>query len=578
MEDPPGNISPTVLPPGIPRVDTSTKRSASSLWVNAATKSSTVSASVSRRGRVFAKMSAPEIVGMLPGYLERTDRYIKRLESELRQNQRHGSDTKEVEKLRERVASLEQSLRLQDLVGYACFLSGHKAALSAAAAVGGKKQIPGPLCDDGSLRDDIMAELKDVFGAHLIETNAHHANRQVRLCMDRTSISPTLQQHSGHGPDNIGASMMTTTSHAIRRASYISSQDWQKKERDGCAERYAVLKELLQTEELYHKYLGVIVDHFKRPLVSMTESLDPDANGKVPRESLRDIFFNIEELRAVSKDLIDDLRGAMDSSMGHKPGSVLQCQSVAALFNVARFEAFVKFVANASKMQRRLTQMLKGSAEFAKFCARVSEGSDVMNGLHLSDLLIMPVQRLPRYSLFIKDLMNTISEKHQKQSGLQLAMVLLKDVGRKVEEYANMGKLRELQERFGRSGVRIVKKGRRLVSEGALTKMGRFFSTKRYLVLLFNDKIMFYEEGSDEIAHQILLQDVIDVQLVPRVNSKGFEMIVQPFASAWANDGVLAWEADNKYERTSWVNTLLHLIDSHEVKRASIENSTNAIY
>lgn len=512
----------------------------------------------------FEGFSVEHIMKILPTYIDKTDRYVKRLEEECgRKEPKIRTDDDRVAQLQHRVDELERSMRLVDLIGYACFLSGHKTALSLSSR---KKKCPGALDSDGHLQADIVTELKDTFGAHVVGKNSHHVKRQVRLCLDRTSTSPTLQGRSVNGTNTDAVDATMISSHAIRRASYISAQDWKKTEDGGREERFEVLKELLQTEEHYHEYLGTMIEDFQRPLMSKVESLVVE-DLVLSKQNISTLFCNIEELRSISAKLALDIRNIFeDPDVSREPGSLLQCQSIAALFSANRFDAFVKYVANASEMQRTLTSMLKSSKKFALFCESTSEHSDTMNGLHLSDLLIMPVQRLPRYTLFLKDLVHTISEKHQRQSGLCLAMDQLKEVGRKVESFANMAKLRQLQERFSRSAVQIVKKDRRLVSEGALTKKTGYFSAKRHMVLLFNDSIMFYSDTTNEVEQVILLVDVIDVQITPG-NEKGFELICEKFASVWAPEGVLLLDADNKYERISWMNSLLHLLESQKNRK-----------
>jgi len=226
-------------------------------------------------------------------------------------------------------------------------------------------------------------------------------------------------------------------------------------------------------------------------------------------------------------------------------------------------------------MQSCLTKKLKESKPFAKFLERVAIKTEYMDGLHLSDLLIMPVQRLPRYGLFIGDLLNYLPEHMKKSSGLRLAMDQIKTLGRQVEQYMSDALLRKLQLRFG-SDCKIVKPGRRLVSEGVLTQKDSFFRSKRFMVLLFNDCVMFYLEGESKIDETILMVDIVEVRPTKK-DSKVFEMKLQPFAEYWGSQTrVLKWEADNKYEKISWVNTLKGLIENSKKKHGSHEGSTSS--
>eukprot|EP00938_MAST-03A_sp_MAST-3A-sp1_P004621 g4621.t1 len=296
----------------------------------------------------------------------------------------------------------------------------------------------------------------------------------------------------------------------------------------------------------------------------------------VQKKELDTIFCNIVELSVVSTQLIADLRKAIVPSNARMGGGVMECHSVASLFHASRFKAFVKYIANAEEMQSCLTRKLKESKPFAKFLERVANKTEYMDGLHLSDLLIMPVQRLPRYNLFIRELLDYLPEHLKKSSGLRLAMDQIKTLGRQVEQYTSDAILRKLQLRFGPS-CKIEKPGRRLVSEGVFTQKDSFFRSKRFMVLLFNDCIMFYLDGESRIDETILMVDIVEVRSMKK-DSKSFEMKLQPFAEHWGSQtSVLKWEADNIFEKTAWVNMLKDLIKtSKKVHESNDLGSTSS--
>ena len=192
--------------------------------------------------------------------------------------------------------------------------------------------------------------------------------------------------------------------------------------------RHFILTDLVESEEVYNRYLRIIIEKFETPLRAMSSSI-------VQKKELDTIFCNVKELSAVSTQLIADLREAVVPSNARMGGGVNECHSVASLFHASRFKAFVKYIANAEEMQSCLTRKLKESKPFAKFLERVANKTEYMDGLHLSDLLIMPVQRLPRYNLFIRELLDYLPEHLKKSSGLRLAMDQIKTLGRQVEQY-----------------------------------------------------------------------------------------------------------------------------------------------
>lgn len=389
---------------------------------------------------------------------------------------------------------------------------------------------------ESSLSSEVQTELEMVFDSSVVKKYKEQIHRQIFFCHEQITPSPSHRVAS-HRP-----SMFRLNSES------------DNKDRD---QRHFIITEIVESEEVYNRYLHIVMKYFEQPLRSKP--------GLIKKDELDIIFCNIEELIAVSTQLISDLHEAI-SDNGERAGDVMECHSVASLFHASRFKAFVKYIANADEMQSTLTKKLKRSVPFAKFIAHVAANADYMDGLHLSDLLIMPVQRLPRYGLFIGDLLNYLPEHLKKRSGLRLAMDQIKTVGRQAEQYMSEALLQKLQLRFGTS-TKIMKPGRRLVSEGVLTQKDfSMFRSKRFMVLLFNDCVMFYLDGESTIDETILMVDIIEVRPA-KSNSKCFEMKLQPFAEHWGSQKrVLMWEADNKYEKISWVNMLKDLIKTSNTK------------
>lgn len=405
---------------------------------------------------------------------------------------------------------------------YACFLSGKKHDLKKKNSTPQSRKsfvtIPQLQAVDSSLSSEIQSELELVFGQETVAKHKDQIHRQIFFCHDQLAPSPS-HRVAQHRP-----SMFRLNS---------------EKDTGDQEQRHFIITELVESEEVYNRYLHIILEKFETPLRSMTSSI-------VKKKELDTIFCNIAELSAVSTQLIADLREAVLPSEKKMGGGVMECHSVASLFHASRFKAFVKYIANADEMQSCLTRKLKESKPFAKFLECIANKTEYMDGLHLSDLLIMPVQRLPRYSLFIGDLLNYLPEHLKKGSGLRLAMDQIKTLGRQVEQYTSDALLHKLQLRFG-SSCKIEKLGRRLVSEGVLTQKDSFFRSKRFMVLLFNDCVMFYLDGESRIDETILMVDILEVRAMKN-DTKCFEMKLQPFAEYWGSQtSTLKWEADNKY-------------------------------
>ena len=78
----------------------------------------------------------------------------------------------------------------------------------------------------------------------------------------------------------------------------------------------------------------------------------------------------------------------------------------------------MKNVMNYEYAQRRVADLIKTKKEFAQFHQRQVDLATNMqmmkaaNGLDLESFLIMPVQRVPRYIMFLEGLLKATPEEH----------------------------------------------------------------------------------------------------------------------------------------------------------------------
>ena len=142
-------------------------------------------------------------------------------------------------------------------------------------------------------------------------------------------------------------------------------------------------------------------------------------------------------------------------------------------------------------------KMNNQSSSFAQFTTAVAErmrAKDVR--LDLPSLLIMPVQRIPRYRLLLKELLSETDEAHVDHAALTTALELMTrvadEVNESVAERANRNKLMSITRELRAVGPQVVilAPGRKFVREGELKKLCRK-SIKRRRLWLFNDMLLY---------------------------------------------------------------------------------------
>jgi hypothetical protein len=127
---------------------------------------------------------------------------------------------------------------------------------------------------------------------------------------------------------------------------------------------------------------------------------------------LADVFQNVETILQLSRLLLAELNEAVEN---WKPNS----SSIAAPFlELGPFFACYETYAAGFERAQKLMDVLNVDPSFAPFLKSAKS-----NGLTLDALLVMPVQRMPRYKLLLADLVKHTPESHPDHKGLTEAVV-----------------------------------------------------------------------------------------------------------------------------------------------------------
>lgn len=154
------------------------------------------------------------------------------------------------------------------------------------------------------------------------------------------------------------------------------------------------------------------------------------------------------------------------------------------------YSAYVDNHDSASKLLRRLRE----EAQFQAFCASV-EMDARSRGQQLESFLIMPVQRVPRYQLLLKELLKHTDASHPDHGDLSEALDLVAEtamhINESIRQRENSDKIREIQER---EKVELLAPARIFLREGVLRKVCRR-GPKEFNFYLFSDLLMYCGDG-----------------------------------------------------------------------------------
>ena len=135
-----------------------------------------------------------------------------------------------------------------------------------------------------------------------------------------------------------------------------------------------------------------------------------------------------------------------------------------------------------------------GHPEFKAFCDKSRASRP--GSLNLDLYLIMPVQRIPRYNLLLKDLIDHTTAEHPDYKYLQKALESTKSVATyvnsSVNKLNNMNQIAQLQQSLGSSCPNLMAAHRILLFGGKLKRVQtNVTNTTPVRIYLFNDVILF---------------------------------------------------------------------------------------
>ena len=197
----------------------------------------------------------------------------------------------------------------------------------------------------------------------------------------------------------------------------------QEKERLRIDKRQFVMRQMFETEKSYVECLETLFSNYYTPLKN-TDVID---DGIVT-----DIFYKIPEIKMHHHVLLNSLEHRVknwDSSQ--IIGDILQnCFTKESV--IETYEAFIN---NWPKAQESL-KLANQKASFTKFSEH--QVKEHRRRLKLDDLIIQPVQRVPRYELFIKDFLKYTPKQHPDFSLLQQAQTVLHSLAQRINEVRSL--------------------------------------------------------------------------------------------------------------------------------------------
>ncbi|XP_064634533.1 uncharacterized protein LOC135492188 [Lineus longissimus] len=266
------------------------------------------------------------------------------------------------------------------------------------------------------------------------------------------------------------ASLTTRTSQLKQRL--LDPKLAEEKLKKQARRRVQIVKEILATEETYHRHLKLMADYFEIPL---------RAQKLLPNAQISIIFGNIQQLIQVNNELRLHLEEMEVGNAFLQMGHFLKLYSV--------------YAKNHTLAITTLEDVESRNPDLVTFRNRQEDRPEVQ--MKLNALLITPVQRVPRYKLLLDDLLACTPTTHTDYASLKKAAKQISTVARHIndhiKEHENFQKMIEIQKSLEGSGApKIVAPGRRFIKEGILKRMSRNGGRSyERMFFLFSDMVMY---------------------------------------------------------------------------------------
>uniref|UniRef100_A0A7N5P3K0 Intersectin 2 n=1 Tax=Ailuropoda melanoleuca TaxID=9646 RepID=A0A7N5P3K0_AILME len=345
--------------------------------------------------------------------------------------------------------------------------------------------------------------------------------------------------------------------------------------------RQGYIHELIQTEERYVDDLQLVVEVFQKRMVE---------SGFLTEGEMALIFVNWKELIMSNTKLLKALRVRKKTGGEKMPvqmiGDILAAE-------LSHMQAYIRFCSCQLNGATLLQQKTDEDTDFKDFLKKLASDPRC-KGMPLSSFLLKPMQRITRYPLLIRSILENTLENHVDHSSLKLALEraeeLCSQVNEGVREKENSDRLEWIQAHVQCEGLAeqlIFNSLTNCLGPRKLLHSGKLYKTKSNKELhgfLFNDFLLLtymvkqfaVSSGSEKLFSSksnaqfkmyktpIFLNEVL-VKLPTDPSSD------EPVFHISHIDRVYTLRTDNINERTAWVQKIKaaseQYIDTEKKKR-----------
>ncbi|NXW36537.1 ITSN2 protein, partial [Phaetusa simplex] len=329
--------------------------------------------------------------------------------------------------------------------------------------------------------------------------------------------------------------------------------------------RQGYIHELIQTEERYMDDLQLVLEVFQKPMAD---------SGCLTEGEMGLIFVNWKELIMSNTKLLKALRVRKKTGGEKMPvqmiGDILAAE-------LSHMQAYIRFCSCQLNGASLLQQKTDEDADFKDYLKKLALDPRC-KGMPLSSFLLKPMQRITRYPLLIKSILENTPENHPDHSNLRLALEraeeLCSQVNEGVREKENSDRLEWIQSHVQCEGLAeqpVFNSLTNCLGPRKLLHSGKLYkakSSKELYGFLFNDFLLltymvkqFVSSGSDKLFSPKCNSQFKMYKMPVFLNEVLVKMPTDPSSDEPVFhishiDRVYTLKTDNINERTAWVQKI----------------------
>ena len=316
-------------------------------------------------------------------------------------------------------------------------------------------------------------------------------------------------------------------------------------------QRNRVMNETVATERAYVAYLATLREVFIEPL---------RAAHILDEQQMRDVFGFVEVIEGINRTVVLEKLEQWAPDGPLTPGDVFDAFTSQAGY----LQSYSSYVNNFDDSRTRLAELQESVKPFAEFLEK-AQHNPRCGGLTLEAFLIMPVQRLPRYVLLIKELLKATPESNADHAKLARALEVMKgltaSINHKKSEQEQRAMVRLVQSQLaGLTEDLMGVVSRRLVREGVMSLVPdasapvAFEQHKRQLYLF--DDLLVVARAAVDIKGRHRVETVLHMRDVHATTTRSAGTLVLVVVCQAAAEKCFAFVGQSNDDTQDWADEI----------------------